>query len=353
MITRVSGLFATPALLAASAFAFTSLAPATGQACTAALLRSGSDLRVVKSFDWHDGAGFLLRNPAGHRKEALMLRPSGTPLRWIARHASLTLNQHGPGMPLSGMNDRGLVIETLWLRDTKWPGVDSRPAVNELQLVQYLLDTADTTKDALARARKVRVAAVTAKVHWLVCDRTGDCATVEHLGGKLVVHHGKTLPAAALTNHPYGSDPGWLASRMRKGSQRRFAAASQAARSIAGDKAGLPKRCDALLREVKAGTYTRWQLQWDPLALTARLRAGGKDRTARLVPPAPCSSTTGLRLGSPLVGDVTRHLAPLDPAAIVKQVARSVGKLGLPQPKGIARRVVQAHQRQTCALPGQ
>lgn len=36
--------------------------------------------------------------------------------------------------------------------------------------------------------------------HWLVCDSTGQCATVEFLKGKTVYHTGDELPVKALTN---------------------------------------------------------------------------------------------------------------------------------------------------------
>ena len=37
-------------------------------------------------------------------------------------------------------------------------------------------------------------------VHYIVCDRRGDCAIIEFIGGKLVCHTRETMPVKALTN---------------------------------------------------------------------------------------------------------------------------------------------------------
>lgn len=337
--------------LVSALFVAALLVPAMGWACTAALLTDGSQRRVVKSFDWHDGSGYLLQNAAGRQKTALMLRPGASPLKWTARYASLTINQHGPEMPLSGMNERGLVVETLWLRQTRWPRPDRRPVVNELQLVQWLLDTAADTKTAVKSLRKVRISAVSAKVHWLVCDRSGDCATVEYLDGKLVTHHAAGLSAPALTNHPYGTRAGKSASRALRGSVRRFDVAKRAAVKRGGRS--LAERSEAMLTAVAAGSYTKWQLRWDPVGMTLRFRVPGASgrRVSRSVSfrkPVRCAPTTGLSLQSRVAGDVTERLSALDEVAVTRQVSRSIARLGLPNPGRIAAKVVQSAKQHRC-----
>jgi penicillin V acylase-like amidase (Ntn superfamily) len=49
-----------------------------------------------------------------------------------------------------------------------------------------------------------------ALVHFLVADRTGACATIEYLGGKMVAHKGQTMPVMALTNHTYEESVAYL-----------------------------------------------------------------------------------------------------------------------------------------------
>jgi choloylglycine hydrolase len=53
------------------------------------------------------------------------------------------------------------------------------------------------------RIRVAQVAKVDFRVHYLVCDASGDLATIEFLGGKLRCHRGDELPVKALTNDTY------------------------------------------------------------------------------------------------------------------------------------------------------
>jgi len=46
--------------------------------------------------------------------------------------------------PLGGMNEAGLIVETMVLEDTQYPSPDSRPEVETLQWVQYQLDNFST-----------------------------------------------------------------------------------------------------------------------------------------------------------------------------------------------------------------
>ena len=66
---------------------------------------------------------------------------------------------------------------------------------------QYLLDNCSTVDEVMASDAAVRI--VNPLSHFLVCDRTGDCATVEFLKGKTTYHTGNDLPVKALTNHAY------------------------------------------------------------------------------------------------------------------------------------------------------
>ena len=49
------------------------------------------------------------------------------------------------------MNERGLAIEVLWLNETEYTAKDERPYLNELEWVQYILDTCETVKDVKTR----------------------------------------------------------------------------------------------------------------------------------------------------------------------------------------------------------
>jgi penicillin V acylase-like amidase (Ntn superfamily) len=60
-------------------------------------------------------------------------------------------------------------------------------------------------EEVIATDAKLRVEAppVFARIHYLVCDASGDCASLEYLDGKLVCHRGKDFPFHALANDTY------------------------------------------------------------------------------------------------------------------------------------------------------
>lgn len=47
--------------------------------------------------------------------------------------------QYGRNFPTGGMNEAGLVIELMWLDGSRYPVPDARPAVDNLQWIQYNL----------------------------------------------------------------------------------------------------------------------------------------------------------------------------------------------------------------------
>jgi hypothetical protein len=184
-------------------------------ACSAFLRAGAAPAGPVlgKSYDWDDERGLLLVNKRAVDKHALVLAPD-----------PITFNQYGRELPNGGMNEAGLAVEVLVLPETVYERPDGRPAMTELGLVQYLLDQASTTAEAIALARQVRVDAAHARLHYFVCDVAGACATLELLDHRLAVSTGAALPVRAVTNSPYAESIGTLAHpRTGVGSLARFA----------------------------------------------------------------------------------------------------------------------------------
>ncbi|MDH4209367.1 MAG: hypothetical protein OEV76_10875, partial [Anaerolineae bacterium] len=99
------------------------------------------------------------------------------------------------------MNEAGLMISTHALDETENPAADERPPLVSALWVQYVLDNFSTVEEVLASDAHVRISDTVD--HYLVCERTGDCAAVELLGGQMVHHTGTTLPVKVLTNNTY------------------------------------------------------------------------------------------------------------------------------------------------------
>ncbi len=133
------------------------------------------------------------------------------PISWVSRYGSITFNQYGREMPSGGMNEMGLVVELMWLNDTEYPAVDSRPTLTELQWIQYQLDTAGCVQEIIESDSVVRITPDSmSRIHFLACDSTGDCAAIEFLNGRMVSHRRKEMPVTALTNHPYSTSVEFL-----------------------------------------------------------------------------------------------------------------------------------------------
>ncbi len=106
------------------------------------------------------------------------------------------------------MNEAGLVVETMALSEARYPRPDSRPYLGSaLQWRQFLLDNYARVSEVIASDALVRISPrrTGLGIHVLISDRTGDCASIEFLDGKMVAHTGSKLPVRALTNDTYAS----------------------------------------------------------------------------------------------------------------------------------------------------
>ncbi len=253
--------------------------PGVAWPCTTFVLRDKDRLYFGRNLDWQWEDGLVVINPREVRKTAFVMPPA-TPARWTSKYGSVTFNQFGQEMPFGGMNEAGLVVENMWLAQTEYAPADSRAGINLLQWIQYQLDNCRTVEEVLATDGRLRVEAPPIKaqdmprIHYLVCDANGDCATVEFLGGKMSVHHGGELSYRVLANDTYEQslaynrqhpDPAKIPGRLKDiSSQARFA---RAVGRVEGFKAKSEKEdvsyAFATLDQVCQGDYTAWRIVYD------------------------------------------------------------------------------------------
>ena len=175
------------------------ISAATTHACSAVLLTAQSHPIVARNYDWYIGHALVIVNQTGIEKRALSLN---NPVEWTSKFGSVTINQYGRELPNEGMNEAGLTLAVLWLTSSEYPKPDDRPSVTTAQWIQYQLDTASTVEQVIASDKKIRITTLGgAKVHYLVADASGDCAVIEFLRGKQVVHRGRSLPHTSITNN--------------------------------------------------------------------------------------------------------------------------------------------------------
>jgi choloylglycine hydrolase len=238
--------------------------PADG--CTTFLLNDGVRFVFGKNYDWMIRSGMLVVNQRGVAKISIADQ-GGNPARWVSRYGSVTFNQFGREFPMGGMNEVGLVVELMWLEGTVYPPADDRATLDNLQWIQYQLDTAATVDDVIASNERVRIVDG-APLHYLVADARGNAATIEFLDGRLVAHTGPTLPVAALTNSTYASSlayferwpDGWGSTS----SLDRFVGAANSTLAFAErPPANASAHAFDTLSDVSQPGYTRWSIVYE------------------------------------------------------------------------------------------
>ena len=264
-------------------------------ACTTFCLEDDESLVFGRNHDWHLDHGLVIVNKRNIAKRALLIDPGDTPVQWVSKYGSVTFNQHGRELPHGGMNEAGLVLETMSLAGTRYPDRDARPAV--MAWLQYQLDTCATIEEVIASDKKVRVTTITpVPHHFLGCDREGNVATFEFLGGKLVCHTGETLPVKALANDTYDKSLEYLKQHAgfggtrkipygSQGSLDRFVCAADRVKKYPSSSGGsIVEYAFDTLSSVKQGDATKWMIVYDPRNMVIHYRT------------CTCSTTRTVRL---------------------------------------------------------
>jgi penicillin V acylase-like amidase (Ntn superfamily) len=321
-------------------------------ACTTFLLERGAERVVGKSYDWHMGQGVVMVNKRGVAKQSLPGRPGDRPTRWVSRHASVTFNQYGRELPNGGMNDAGLVVEIMWLDDSVYEKPDQRPSLNELQWIQYHLDSHGSVAEMVATAAQQRVSPLYAAVHYLACDKTGACAAFEYLGGKLVVTPG----AKTLTNHSYAESVAWAAKQRElprgMGSRERFARAS---RQVGAPATAEPIAAAFAILDGVRSSASQWNIVYDPVHMRVHFRTRSspaiKTLDASKLDPSCASAVTLLDIDTDAGGDIAARLRPYDEATNRNLIERSVRRIRKQLPPGSIEALVAYPSALACAAP--
>src|SRR5258705_9493536 len=117
-------------------------------ACTTFLINRDGHLVFGRNYDWVSDAGIVCTNLKGLFKTSMKTN-DGESISWVSKYGSITFNQYGKEFPTGGMNEKGLVVELMWLDETKYPVSDARPAVDVLQWIQYQLDNCAAIEEVI------------------------------------------------------------------------------------------------------------------------------------------------------------------------------------------------------------
>ena len=236
-------------------------------ACTTFCLKGNGEVLFGKNYDWTIGDGLVFVNKRGVVKAS---SDESNPAKWVSRYGSITFNQYGRENPSGGMNEAGLVIELMWLADSKYPKEDSRPVVDVLEWIQYQLDNSATVDEVINNSEKVRIKSQV-PLHYLVNDRAGNTTTIEFLNGTLVAHRGATLPVSTLTNDTYAKSLNYVKTTSidtarGNGSLERFARAANQTGEFnkqARTEAEAVNYAFQILSSVAQPGYTQWSIVYD------------------------------------------------------------------------------------------
>ncbi len=296
--------------------------------CTSFYIYTGDEAVVGKSFDWSVCDGMVVVNKRGIAKEALV--GDDNPARWTSTYGSVTFNQYGRELPLGGINEAGLVVEVLWLKEAEYPTPDERPAVGCLQWVQYVLDTCATIDEVIEAEKQMRLSY--GVDHYLVCDDSGGCLVIEFIAGKPFLHRGEDLPIRALANAPYAQCIELIRATSRM--PRNLSSESRMARLDRMARTYKSKRKDSgidyafnMLQEVSAPSTT-WSLVFDlrERALVFRTFENQRSRRVNLrVLDFSCETPVRmLNMHAKLQGDITGQLEEYSHAAMAQHARRAI-----------------------------
>ncbi len=238
-------------------------------ACTTFCLKNKGEVLFGKNYDWMIGDGLIFVNKRNVTKTA-MADAAPNPAKWISVYGSVTFNQYGRENPSGGMNEKGLVIELMWLDDTQYPRTDERPTVGTLEWIQYQLDNSATVEEVIKNSEKIRIASEV-KLHYLVGDKQGNSATIEFLDGKLVAHKNDNLPFAALANDTYEKSLNYSKTvspekAKSESSFDRFTRAAEKSKSFSEKPKTETEAVTyafEILDNVKQKGYTQWSIIYD------------------------------------------------------------------------------------------
>src|SRR3954470_18951212 len=141
-------------------------------ACTTFFINKDGQLVFGRNYDWVTETGVVHTNLRDQVKTSLPLE-NGKTTSWISKWGSVTFNQYGKEFPNGGMNEKGLVIELMWLDKSKYPAKDKRPGLTVLQWIQYQLDNCASIEEVIATDKIQRIVSTGTPQHYLVADAKG------------------------------------------------------------------------------------------------------------------------------------------------------------------------------------
>lgn len=286
--------------------------------CTTFLINSNGELVFGRNYDWVTNAGTVNTNLRGLFKTSAKMK-DGKTISWVSRYGSITFNQYGKEFPTGGMNEKGLVVELMWLTETVYPKEDKRAALEELQWVQYQLDNCQTIDEVIATDSLLRVSANSVPLHFLIADANDNAATIEYLNGRFTVHKSSSLEIPVLTNSTYeSSKASYRAGNNSNNSLKRFAMACSMVTQFKTNSSKKPAVDYAFetLGKVSQGDFTKWSIVYDIKNRKVHFRTNGFMETKSIgfsgIDFSCTAKALSMNMNQAMKGEVTAKLQAYD-----------------------------------------
>lgn len=170
---------------------------------------NGQAVVVGRNMDWpQDMQTDLWAFPRGIARVGLSGDPN--PATWTSKYGSVAASVYDLGTG-DGINEKGLVVNVLWLTEADYGKRNTRVPGLALSLwTQYVLDNFATVAEAVDAMQRKPIQIVPLKVpgndspapiHMALADASGDSAIIEIVdGGQFRIHHGRAY--TVMTNSP-------------------------------------------------------------------------------------------------------------------------------------------------------
>jgi penicillin V acylase-like amidase (Ntn superfamily) len=229
------------------------------------------------NFDWNAKGGIAFLSPRQQAKSAgMIVAGKGRPAKWVSRYASLTLSQFGRDYPMQGINEAGLAGAVL-MAPAQYPTTGPAGDITENLWLQYQLDRFATVNDVVLHAGDFGIHKISADLHWMLCDKTGECAAVEYIDGRPHIYRSRDQIHNILTNSPYAavwqSYVDWSASN--RPLPQGYQSSARFIRLAFSQNSPSLKTIEDTLDDVALAGFTAWQTVFDLSSHSLKVRVEG------------------------------------------------------------------------------
>ena len=183
-----------------------------------------SSSHILRNFDFEiggeDGYGRYFLNPRNYTRISLTKYEWEKPAKWISKYRSITFNLVSESFAQDGINEAGLSIHTLVIKNrynSSVTDVKLNPTINEFDMIQFMVDQAANVNDAVKllrtsyKSNNIRVTNLLQvyrrdmgqllNYHWAMCDSGGQCALLRYFGDQIDIVNYQSRQQFIVTNN--------------------------------------------------------------------------------------------------------------------------------------------------------